>query len=239
MKEVLEVAAAIAGLLTAIIPLIARVIDWRKRAARMARRTRRLPHAQRGPSEVVESSVLPAARVRRNAAPEPVVLELAEAPEIDDEPVVDVRGIERARRLVKAPAIALLITGVLGVVFNLFIAGFGFLDEFVTPLTTASQERRDANAVAARPEREREPRNDADERTNTVLGMGTLVILAVPCAMAVWAGVNMIRLRSYWLSVAGSIAIMPGACFCCLVGFPIGIWSLVVLFRPDVSSTFT
>ncbi len=66
-----------------------------------------------------------------------------------------------------------------------------------------------------------------------------LLALSVSCGAAVWAGFNMLYLRSYWLSVAGSFAIMPGACFCCLAGVPVGIWALSVLRKPEVSSAFT
>jgi hypothetical protein len=36
-----------------------------------------------------------------------------------------------------------------------------------------------------------------------------------------------------------SIAIMPGACVCCLAGMPVGIWAFVILLRPEVSAAFT
>lgn len=240
MKEILEITASIVGLLTAVIPLIARFIDWRKRAARMAGRARRLHHADRRAPEFDKPSLPSAAPARRPYVPEPVVLELAGEAEWEDEPIVDVQHASRARNLVKAPAIALLVTGALGLCFNLFVAGFGFIDEFVTPLTSDNKERRSAGKVAPQPEGKSVQHNvEIEERTNAAIGFVTLLILSAPCAMAIWAGVNMIRLRSYWLSVAGSIAIMPGACFCCLAGFPIGIWSLVILFRPEVSSAFT
>ena len=239
MKEVLEVAAAIAGLLTAIIPLIGRFLDWRKRKTRLARRARRPSHADRPPLDRGKPSLLFPETANRLHLPEPVVLELAEEPEWEDESIVDVLSLARARSLVKGPAIALLVAGGLGLCFNLVVATVGFIDELVTPLTTENRERHNAGKVVPLLEAERGQRNDDEERTNAALGFVTLLILCVPCAMAIWAGVNMIRLRNYWLSVAGSIAIMPGACFCCLAGFPVGIWSLVILFRPEVSSAFT
>ncbi|HTU22524.1 MAG TPA: hypothetical protein VMG10_31085 [Gemmataceae bacterium] len=233
MKEVLETTAAIAGLLTAIIPVLARVIDWRMRAARMTRRAGRLHQLDRMPLGVMKPPLPSAAKARRMSVAEPVVLELADEAEWEDEPIADVPRVERARSLVKAPAIVLLVAGALGLCFNLFFAGFGFIDEFVTPLSPQSK------AVSPTESKKEQRKDEIDERSNAAIGFVTLLSLSVPCAMAIWAGVNMIRLRSYWLSVAGSIAIMPGACFCCLAGFPIGIWSLVILFRPEVSSTFT
>jgi len=77
------------------------------------------------------------------------------------------------------------------------------------------------------------------DRAAAVMAIFMLLCFSGACGMAIWAGFNMIKLRSYWLSVAGSFAVMPGACFCCLAGIPIGIWSLTVLLDPEVSSAFS
>ena len=55
--------------------------------------------------------------------------------------------------------------------------------------------------------------------------------------VAAW---KMRRLQNYWLAVTGAVCVLclpwlsPG---CCL-GFPFAIWALMVLFKPDVRSTF-
>ena len=54
-------------------------------------------------------------------------------------------------------------------------------------------------------------------------------------AIGIWAGFGMLRLRNYWLAVAGSLLVMP--CFLVL-GMPIGILSLIRLARPEVRSAF-
>jgi len=53
-------------------------------------------------------------------------------------------------------------------------------------------------------------------------------------------GLQMIRLQSWALAVTGSVLAMlnVGSC-CCVLGAPIGIWSLAVLMSPDVVSIFT
>ena len=53
-------------------------------------------------------------------------------------------------------------------------------------------------------------------------------------------GVQMMRLQSWGMSVAGSILAMVnvGSC-CCVAGIPVGILSLVVLMNPNVISIFT
>jgi hypothetical protein len=67
----------------------------------------------------------------------------------------------------------------------------------------------------------------------------TCLSLAVGSAAAVWAGSNMLRVRNYWVAVAGAIAVMPGSCLCVVTGVPIGIWALVVLFKQGVREGFT
>jgi hypothetical protein len=63
-----------------------------------------------------------------------------------------------------------------------------------------------------------------------------VALFAFPAVMLI-AGLKMKRLEGYWLAVAGSVLAMitsPGS----LIGFPIGIWSLVVLSQRDVRAAF-
>jgi hypothetical protein len=228
-KDVVSLLGSIVGLLTALIPLYARFVDKRKQAAQAA---------------------MPLEAPPRIVRPRPAVA-WATAVEVEEEPVLvalpagrDPRQIERARALVKGPAIALLVAGFVGLIFNVFVAGFGFVDEFVTPLSTDGQQRARARAVAAIPaveERVTDGQAAPREKDDPATAAMTIIMLlsfSVACIMAIWAGFNMIKLRSYWLSMAGSFAVMPGACFCCLAGLPVGIWSLAVLLKPEVSASF-
>jgi hypothetical protein len=55
-----------------------------------------------------------------------------------------------------------------------------------------------------------------------------------------FGGLKMKNLESYGLAMAASIiVIIPlfGSC-CCCIGIPIGIWSLIVLNKPEVKSSF-
>jgi tRNA A-37 threonylcarbamoyl transferase component Bud32 len=61
-------------------------------------------------------------------------------------------------------------------------------------------------------------------------------MLLFPAVMLV-AGLKMKRLNAYWLAVTGSVLAMvtsPGS----LIGFPIGLWSLVVLSQGNVRGAF-
>ena len=230
VKQIFAIVGAGIGVLSGVVTLYAKYLDIRKKATG---------------GDPADDSPAPAApklrRHRRKIADGPPRLygqfDRPEPDESEVPPVVvevwpPVPAAAAIRSLVRPPAIAMMVAGGLGLVFNLAVAGFGYVDEFVTPLTTETQARHAAEAAGRT-----SPTADA-ERTSATLGAVTLLGFAVASAAAVWAGYNMLRLRSYWLSVAGSIAIMPGACVCGLAGFPIGVWSVVVLFRPGVADAF-
>ena len=53
------------------------------------------------------------------------------------------------------------------------------------------------------------------------------------------ASIQMMRLRGHGLAVAGSVlAMLNLGNLCCILGLPFGIWSLLVLMRPDVRKAF-
>jgi hypothetical protein len=51
--------------------------------------------------------------------------------------------------------------------------------------------------------------------------------------------VQMLRLRTYWVAVLGSIlALNPLNCPCCILQAPFGLWALIVLMNADVRAAF-
>src|SRR5688572_8346951 len=58
-------------------------------------------------------------------------------------------------------------------------------------------------------------------------------------AFIVWAAMQMKQLRNWNMSVAASIvAMIPCIGPCCIIGIPIGIWSLMTLMKPEVKAAF-
>jgi hypothetical protein len=57
--------------------------------------------------------------------------------------------------------------------------------------------------------------------------------------LIIFGGIQMLRLKNRTLGIAASVLAMMnfGTC-CCLLGLPVGIWSLVILLREDVSRAF-
>jgi hypothetical protein len=248
VKEVFAVLGAIVGVLTGLVTLYAKYLDLRKNAAREEAEAA-VPSSPERVIELEERDLTPAVARR---APEPAAMAYAVASTaVEERPVAprwaprpDAATVAQARQMVKAPAIALMAAGVLSLLSNLCVSGYGFVDQFVTPLNADTKARREA-VVAGRsdlrfasPAKAGKSPGDISEDASAVMAIIMLLGFSVASVGATWAGYSMLNLRSYWLSVAGSIAVMPGACMCCMAGFPIGIWSLMVLLRPEVSASF-
>ncbi|MCZ2340309.1 MAG: hypothetical protein LC104_00760 [Bacteroidales bacterium] len=223
-KEILSFVGAVIGLISVLIPLYARFVDQKKHAdSKAAARVNESLANPQNPGVVAGETLAqnPGVVAGETLRPDPM-------------------QILNAKAIVRWPAIALIVTGFMGLGFNLFIAGFGFVDEFITPLSTESKAAKAATEQdkAKKVGGDKPTKDQKQGRAGAVFAIAMLLSFAVASAMAIWAGFNMIRLKSYWLSMAGSFAIMPGGCFCFLIGFPVGIWSLFVLLRPKVSSSF-
>jgi hypothetical protein len=133
-------------------------------------------------------------------------------------------GSGMAAQQVQGPAMGLMITAIIGLVFGLLglvmnIAGVGM---------TGLGNMGGGGA--------------ADQYMSYMSGgvgiVSGLIALAVS-AFILWASMQMKQLRNWNMSVAASIvAMIPCIGPCCIIGLPIGIWSLVVLMKPEVKSAF-
>jgi hypothetical protein len=84
---------------------------------------------------------------------------------------------------------------------------------------------------------------DAASRAMSMMGGGIGIVAALVSlalyGFVTWGSLQMKQLRGWNLSMAATIcAMLPCSC-CCIVGLPIGIWSLVILLKPEVKSAFT
>jgi hypothetical protein len=130
---------------------------------------------------------------------------------LPETPVAAVSAEERIRRQIKWPAIGLAVT-----------AGFNWLALPICLLLLLP-------AVAK-----------ADPDARAVSKLAILCLLTTPfvmCSLNIYAALKMVRLEAYGAAIAASIFAMlvaPGS----IIGFPIGIWSLVLLARPEVREAF-
>jgi uncharacterized membrane protein YuzA (DUF378 family) len=141
---------------------------------------------------------------------------------------------------VQFPAIALIVVGLLNVLgagylfFNGFVAGRTdpkSIDEMYTKMMPGLWEKMKKDGTT--------PEQIRDQGIVFAYGMGTAVLIVA--LITILGAVRMLALKSFGLSVLASI-FAAAPCFsplaCCLVGLGAGIWSLVVLFSPDVREAF-
>jgi len=128
---------------------------------------------------------------------------------------------QRARDALNLPSIFLMVNGGLAVVLGL-ISAVLFVAHAQTIFVPA-----------------RVPPDQFHPRMTTYMtaayeGVGGLLYGGVSLATALY----MRSLRRHSSAVIGSVVVMLPCSGCCLLGIPLGIWSLIVLTRPDVKGVF-
>ena len=135
---------------------------------------------------------------------------------------------DRARGLLMAPAICLLVTGILGILLDVFQAGYALVPKPPPPV----------HNTPPKDFWEGFQRGMEESRSGPVPLISGLLFAAVSLFVTI-AAILMLNRRLYGFAIAGSIlAMMNIGNFCCLLGLPFGIWSLVILARPDVKRLF-
>ncbi|QRN95121.1 hypothetical protein JRI60_39515 [Archangium violaceum] len=130
-----------------------------------------------------------------------------------------------ARQEVSTPAILLMVTAGLGVAAALL----GFVQALLGAGGIPPEMLNDPNMAQFRPWL---------ERSQSFGVIGNILTLALS-GVTFFGALKMKNLENFGLAIAASIiAIIP--CFgpCCCIGIPAGIWSLVVLNKPEVKSAF-
>lgn len=137
---------------------------------------------------------------------------------------------DRASTAVGGPGVALLIVGILGLIASSFslLAVLGmdhekFMEGFKSQMEDV-------------------PPEQVEEMGRLIVGPAAGVIHGVFVAISLLVllgAVMMLRRRFYPLAVLGSVLAMINleTC-CCVLGLPVGFWSLLVLMRADVQETF-
>jgi len=154
----------------------------------------------------------------------------------------DARAIAMART-VAAPAIFLILNGLLGlVVAGLLSVPFVFNPDSFTKWMKdaianqpAGPEKQDLEQKIADFEKQVDANREEYIRQNAF----GLLVAAVVNLVVLAGGVYMRSLSGYSMSMVGAlIALIPCTTGCCLTGIPFGLWALVVLNRPEVKAAF-
>ena len=127
------------------------------------------------------------------------------------------------RQAVQGPAIGLVILGIMSILlylFSLLTHTFGWA--LANPQSTGNPEI-----------------DQLMQMFSGGFGVVIDLIMIGLSALILGGGLRMLSLKSYGLAIAASvIALLPCVSPCCCLGLPLGIWSLVVLMKPEVKASF-
>lgn len=127
---------------------------------------------------------------------------------------------------VKGPAVALVVVASLGALLSIMGLAFtGAMTSFYESMGMPEEQLEQMRAM---------------QSANFVITLVATVFAVAADAFVIWAGLRMMKLQGWVPAVVASFLVMI-PCFssvCCVVGIPIGIWSLVVLFNQDVKRAF-
>jgi hypothetical protein len=161
----------------------------------------------------------------------------------DREPLPAGTAIDRARSRVAAPAILMILNGLLGIALWVGLTGLTVanplwqieaLRKFLAG-QPASQEKQDAEKKLQEAE-DAIKADPAAVQMGAALRGGGLILLN---AIAVFGAIRMRSLGSYtWGVVASVLSLIPIVTGCVCTGMPFGIWGLVVLLNQDVKAGF-
>ena len=128
---------------------------------------------------------------------------------------------ERAPASVLAAGMALIAVAALGLAISVFNFAYSFQAPQVDPNAPEMVQQIQKGAVG--------PIATAIQGSFSLLNLFIII-----------CGVQMMKLQSWGMAVTGSILAIVniGGC-CCVLGLPVGIWSLTVLMSPDVISIFS
>jgi hypothetical protein len=133
-----------------------------------------------------------------------------------------------AREQVSVPAILLMVAGGLGVAYALL--------SIVTNLVGGGAQQEQLNQMLSDPNIPEGAKSVVAAMTKFGI-LGPIIVLLAN-GFVFFGALKMKSLESYGLAMAASIIAIIPCCPCGCIGIPIGIWSLIVLNKPEVKSSF-
>jgi hypothetical protein len=149
---------------------------------------------------------------------------------------------ERVRGRVQAPAIGLIVVGILNLLFALYMVVNSLYTTAMPAEKLKAQQSAMYDALPPSMRAEAEQKTADEMKTQAMLVNWPLTLFAfLASVLPIVGGVRMLSLKSYALAMIGAVcAAIPcmSIMACCGVGEGIGIWAIVVLLNPDVKSAF-
>lgn len=140
--------------------------------------------------------------------------------------------VARAAELVKVPAILLLVMAGLIALYALYA------------LASGGSSAAEFDKALNDPKMTSDAREVLEKLRPWLLAASSRVWTLIPlvgAALIGFGGWQMRQVKSYGLAMTASfVAMLPlfPACCCCVFGLPVGIWSVVVLMKPEVKAAF-
>jgi hypothetical protein len=126
-----------------------------------------------------------------------------------------------AAREVSGPATGLLITAILGAFWAFVVFFFKLLGLSLRTMMADSAEEQFSHWISGG------------------FGVTFIVVALLVAGFLIYASLEMRKLSQWGLAVGASVvAMLPCISPCCLLGLPVGIWSLVVLTKPEIKAAF-
>ncbi len=143
-----------------------------------------------------------------------------------------VGGREAALQRVNAPAVALMVTGILNLLFGVWgLMRTAFFPPNLQELDSQLQQINNPQLV--------ELVHRWMHIAEGPLGIAGSLLGLILSVLILMGAIKMRSLQSYEFSMTAAIvAMLPCVTSCCLIGLPFGIWALMVLTKPDVKSHF-
>jgi uncharacterized membrane protein len=149
---------------------------------------------------------------------------------------------DRIKGRVQAPAICLIVIGILNLFFALYMVLNSVLSTAMSAEKLKAQQMQIYEALPPSMREDASKKTAAEMKTQAMLINWPLTLFALLASiLPIAGGIRMMSLKSYALGVCGAIvAAIPciSITACCGLGEGIGIWALVVLLNPDVKSAF-
>lgn len=119
------------------------------------------------------------------------------------------------------PSIGLMVTAIIGACLQAFGLFFNMLGAGLSSFTAGGPEEQILSYFSGG------------------VGVASSLIGLLIAGLIIYAAIEMRNLRQWALAMAASIlAMVPCISPCCLIGLPMGIWSLIVLLKPEIKAAF-
>jgi hypothetical protein len=123
---------------------------------------------------------------------------------------------------VSGPATGLLVTAIIGGIFQVLGLFVNMLGAGLGSITASGQEEQILHWLSGG------------------FGIASSLIGLLIAGLIIYASMEMKKLKQWGLAVAASVlAMVPCISPCCIVGLPMGIWALVVLVKDEVKTAFS